>query len=54
MSASKTTIGYAVQLGGIAAFAIGAVFSFHHLAIAASFVGGAASYFVGQKIRTLT
>ena len=54
MSASKTTIGYLVQLGGIAAFAIGAVLSFHHAAIAAAFVGGAAAYFVGQKIRTLS
>lgn len=53
MSASKTTIGYMVQLGGIGAFAIGAVLSFHHAAIAAAFVGGAAAYFVGQKIRTL-
>jgi hypothetical protein len=54
MSASKVTIGYLVQLGGIASFAIGAVFSFHHIAIAASFVGGAAAYFVGQRIRALT
>ncbi len=54
MSASKTTIGYLVQLGGVASFAIGAVLSFHHAAIAASFVGGAAAYFVGQKIRALT
>ncbi|HWZ54161.1 MAG TPA: hypothetical protein VNV84_05365 [Candidatus Acidoferrales bacterium] len=53
MSASKTTIGYMVQLGGIGAFAIGAVLCFHHAAIAAAFVGGAAAYFVGQKIRTL-
>ncbi|MGA8142933.1 MAG: hypothetical protein WB987_03465 [Candidatus Acidiferrales bacterium] len=53
MSASKTTIGYVVQLSGIAVFAVGAVFSFHHLAIAGSFVGGAAAFFVGQKIRTL-
>ena len=54
MSASKTTIGYIVQLGGIGAFALGAVLSFHHAAIAASFVGGAAAFYVGQKIRTLS
>jgi hypothetical protein len=53
MSASKTTIGYIVQLGGIAAFALGAVLSFHHAAIAAAFVGGAAAFYVGKKIRTL-
>ena len=53
MSASKTTIGYIVQLGGIAAFGLGAVLSFHHVAIAASFAGGAAAFCVGKKIRTL-
>ena len=54
MSASKTSIGYGLQLGGIAAFGIGAVLSFHHLPIAASFVGGAAAFFIGKKIRTFT
>jgi hypothetical protein len=54
MSASKTSIGYGLQLGGIAAFGIGAVLSFHHIPIAASFVGGAAAFFVGKKIRTFT
>jgi hypothetical protein len=53
MTASKTTIGYIVQLGGIGAFALGAVLSFRHAAIAASFAGGAAAFYVGQKIRTL-
>jgi hypothetical protein len=53
MSASKTTIGYIVQLGGIGAFALGAVLSFHHAAIAASFAGGAAAFYVGKKIRAL-
>jgi hypothetical protein len=53
MSASKTTIGYIVQLGGIAAFGLGAVLSFHHAAIAASFVGGAAAFYVGKVIRTV-
>ena len=53
MTVSKKTIGYLVQLGGLAAFATGAIFSFHHVAIAAAFVGGAAAFYVGQKIRTL-
>jgi hypothetical protein len=54
MSASKTTIGYIVQLGGIGAFALGAVLSFHHAAIAASFAGGAAAFCVGKTIRMLS
>jgi hypothetical protein len=53
MSASKTTIGYAVQLGGFGAFVVGAVLSAHHVAIAAAFLGGAAAFYVGEKIRTL-
>jgi hypothetical protein len=54
MSASKTTIGYIVQLGGIGAFALGAALSFHHAAIAAFFTGGAAAFYVGKKIRALS
>jgi hypothetical protein len=54
MSASKTTIGYLVQLGGLGAFAAGAVLSLHHLAVGATFIGGAAAFYVGQKIRSLT
>jgi hypothetical protein len=50
----KTTIGYIVQLGGIAAFTLGAVFSLHHLAIGASFLGGAAAFYVGGKVRSLS
>jgi hypothetical protein len=53
MSASKTTIGYVVQLGGIGALVLGAVLSVHHPAIAAAFLGGAAAFYVGEKIRTL-
>jgi hypothetical protein len=53
MATSKTTIGYAVQLGGIAAFTIGGILSLHHVAIGASFLGGAAAFYVGQKIRAL-
>lgn len=53
MFASKKTIGYIVQLGGIAAFAAGAVASVHHIAIGAAFIGGAAAFYVGEKIRAL-
>jgi hypothetical protein len=53
MSASKTTIGYVVQLGGIGALVLGAVLSVHHAAIAAAFLGGAAAFYVGEKVRTL-
>jgi hypothetical protein len=52
--ASRKTIGYIVQLGGIAAFTLGAVFSLHHIPIGASFLGGAAAFYVGQKIRALS
>jgi hypothetical protein len=53
MSASKTTIGYIVQLSGIGALVLGAVLSVHHAAIAAAFLGGAAAFYIGEKIRTL-
>jgi len=51
---SKKTIGYIVQLGGIASFTLGAVFSMHHAAIGAAFLGGAAAFYVGGKIRSLS
>ena len=53
MTISKTTIGYLVQLGGIAAITLGAIFSVHHAAIGAAFLGGAAAFYVGEKIRKL-
>lgn len=53
MSNSKQKIGYFVQLGGVAAFAVGAVLSIHHIAIAAFFVGGAVAVYVGKEIRSL-
>jgi hypothetical protein len=52
MTANKTTIGYAVQLGGIAALTLGVIFSMHHVGIATAFLGGAAAFYVGEKIRT--
>jgi hypothetical protein len=54
MATSKITIGYFVQLGGIAAFALGAILSMHHIAIGAFFLGGAAAFYIGQKLRSLT
>jgi len=51
---SKATLGYFVQLGGIGAIVVGAVLSVHHAAIAASFLGGAAAFYIGEKIRTLS
>lgn len=45
--------GYIVQLGGIASFTLGAIFSVHHIAIGASFIGGAVAFYVGEKLRTL-
>lgn len=45
------SIGVILQLSGIAAFAIGAVLSVHHIAIAIAFAGGAVVYFVGKKFR---
>ena len=52
-SSKATTIGYIVQLCGIAAFTLGAIFSVHHIAVGASFIGGAAAFYIGEKIRTL-
>ena len=51
MSASESIIGYAVQLGGVAALVVGAIFSVHHVGIAACFLGGAAAMYVGNKIK---
>jgi hypothetical protein len=53
MTESKNNIGLIVQLGGLAAFVVGAVLSIHHIAVAAFFAGGAAAFYVGKKIRGL-
>jgi hypothetical protein len=52
MSASKSFIGYVIQLGGFGAIVVGAILSVHHLAIAACFVGGGAAVYIGKKVRT--
>jgi hypothetical protein len=54
MATSKITTGYFVQLGGIAAFSLGAILSIHHIAIGASFVAGVAAFYIGEKLRSLT
>jgi hypothetical protein len=46
----KKQIGYFIQLGGVAAFALGTILSLHHAAIGAAFLGGAAAFYIGQKI----
>lgn len=51
---SRTTLGYIIQLAGLASITAGAIFSVHHLALGAAFLGGAAAFFVGEKIRSLT
>jgi len=53
MAANKKTIGYYVQLGGVASFALGAILSLHHVAIGAAFIAGAAAFYLGQKIQTM-
>lgn len=53
MSTSNKTIGYLVQLGGIAAIVAGAVLSLHHIAIALCFAAGAAAFYIGKKIRAV-
>jgi len=51
---SRTTLGYIVQLAGLASITAGAIFSVHHLALGAAFLGGAVAFFVGEKIRSLS
>ncbi len=51
MSAQRQLIGFWLQLSGAAAFAAGVVLSFHHYAIAACFLGGAAAFLLGRKFR---
>lgn len=52
-SSKATTIGYIVQLCGVGGFTLGAILSFHHIAAGASFIGGAAAFYIGGKIRSL-
>jgi hypothetical protein len=54
MSASRTMTGYIVQLAGVGVLTVGAILSVHHIAIGATFLGGAVAFYVGEKIRTLS
>jgi hypothetical protein len=51
MSVTKSTLGYALQLGGAGSLIVGAVLGVHHAAIAATLLCGAAAVYVGAKIR---
>ena len=51
MSVTKSTLGYAIQLGGAGSVILGAVLSIHHVAAAATLLFGAAAFYVGAKIR---
>ena len=44
-------VGQLLQLAGVVAFAVGVVLSLQHYAIGALFVGGAAAFFIGRKLR---
>jgi hypothetical protein len=44
-------IGQWVQLAGAGAFVAGAILSLHHYAIGICFVGGAAAFYIGKKLR---
>jgi hypothetical protein len=44
-------IGLYVELAGLGAFITGAILSVHHYAIGICFIAGAASFYVGKKIR---
>jgi hypothetical protein len=53
-ASGKKKIGYFVQLGGAAAFVVGAIVGAHHLAVDIFFVGGAAAFYVGHKLSMMT
>jgi hypothetical protein len=48
---TSQSLGQWVQLAGAAAFVTGAILSLHHYAIGICFVGGAAAFYVGKKLR---
>ena len=52
MTVTKSTLGYAIQVGGASCLIVGAVLSVHHAAIAACLLAGAAALYVGRRIRT--
>jgi hypothetical protein len=50
-TASSLSIGQYLQFTGAGAFIVGALLSLHHYAIGICFVGGAAAFFIGKKMR---
>ncbi len=52
MSDYRLTAGQWLQLAGFVSFAAGAVLSFHHYLLGGLFVGGAAAWVLGEKLRT--
>ena len=51
LTAQMQKIGQITELAGAAAFAAGIILSVHHYAIGALFVGGAAAFVGGKKLR---
>ena len=51
MTVSSQSMGQYVQLAGVGAFIAGAILSMHHYAIGICFIAGAASFYVGKKMR---
>jgi hypothetical protein len=48
---STKSIGLYVQIAGAGAFIAGVALSLQHYAIGICFIGGAAAFFVGKKLR---
>jgi hypothetical protein len=45
------SIGQYTQIAGAGAFLVGAVLSLEHVAIALCFIGGAAAFYAGKKLK---
>jgi len=51
MSTPSRSLGLWIELVGAGMFIAGAILSLHHYAIGICFVGGAAAFYVGKKMR---
>lgn len=51
-TSSWHSIGQYVQLAGAGAFIAGAALSLEHVAIALCFIGGAAAFYAGKRLKT--
>jgi hypothetical protein len=51
MSTPSQSLGLWIELVGAGVFIAGAILSLHHYAIGICFVGGAAAFYVGKKMR---